>query len=174
MQMAASVTTAPDLSLHISPPSRPDARSSVEGEAYQETGLNDEPNLYLGLDTATDMAHQDTVHSGLCDIQQQRLHQPGQIQRSFKKSSSGSQTLSGGAMRSGNGSRGGKVRSSRAPRMRWTTVLHAHFVHAVELLGGHESMFVLVTNHMPTCLIEFFINYAVFRLCFIITWLTVD
>ncbi|CAL9123689.1 unnamed protein product [Musa acuminata var. zebrina] len=29
-------------------------------------------------------------------------------------------------------------RSSRAPRMRWTTSLHAHFVHAVELLGGHE------------------------------------
>ncbi|KAL5681569.1 hypothetical protein ACJX0J_007954, partial [Zea mays] len=25
-----------------------------------------------------------------------------------------------------------------APRMRWTTALHAHFVHAVELLGGHE------------------------------------
>lgn len=30
-------------------------------------------------------------------------------------------------------------RSVRAPRMRWTTVLHEHFVQAVELLGGHES-----------------------------------
>ncbi|PKI45749.1 hypothetical protein CRG98_033882 [Punica granatum] len=29
-------------------------------------------------------------------------------------------------------------RSVRAPRMRWTTSLHARFVHAVELLGGHE------------------------------------
>lgn len=29
-------------------------------------------------------------------------------------------------------------RSTRAPRMRWTTSLHARFVHAVELLGGHE------------------------------------
>ncbi|KAL6894153.1 hypothetical protein ACP4OV_008251 [Aristida adscensionis] len=29
-------------------------------------------------------------------------------------------------------------RSARAPRMRWTTALHARFVHAVELLGGHE------------------------------------
>ncbi|XP_031736531.1 probable transcription factor KAN4 isoform X1 [Cucumis sativus] len=29
-------------------------------------------------------------------------------------------------------------RSIRAPRMRWTTTLHAHFVHAVQLLGGHE------------------------------------
>jgi SHAQKYF class myb-like DNA-binding protein len=29
-------------------------------------------------------------------------------------------------------------RSVRAPRMRWTPVLHEHFVQAVELLGGHE------------------------------------
>lgn len=33
----------------------------------------------------------------------------------------------------------GVKRSIRAPRMRWTTTLHAHFVHAVQLLGGHES-----------------------------------
>lgn len=33
----------------------------------------------------------------------------------------------------------GIKRSIRAPRMRWTTTLHAHFVHAVQLLGGHES-----------------------------------
>ncbi|KAL6637927.1 hypothetical protein ACP70R_025499 [Stipagrostis hirtigluma subsp. patula] len=32
----------------------------------------------------------------------------------------------------------GSKRSARAPRMRWTTALHARFVHAVELLGGHE------------------------------------
>ncbi|XP_038990306.1 probable transcription factor RL9 [Phoenix dactylifera] len=29
-------------------------------------------------------------------------------------------------------------RSVRAPRMRWTSTLHARFVHAVEFLGGHE------------------------------------
>ncbi|XP_010434628.1 PREDICTED: probable transcription factor KAN3 [Camelina sativa] len=29
-------------------------------------------------------------------------------------------------------------RGVRAPRMRWTATLHAHFVHAVQLLGGHE------------------------------------
>lgn len=29
-------------------------------------------------------------------------------------------------------------RSMRAPRMRWTSTLHSRFVHAVELLGGHE------------------------------------
>ncbi|CAM6026541.1 unnamed protein product [Sphagnum balticum] len=30
-------------------------------------------------------------------------------------------------------------RSMRAPRMRWNSRLHQHFVHAVELLGGHEK-----------------------------------
>jgi len=34
-------------------------------------------------------------------------------------------------------------RSVRAPRMRWTTTLHNRFVHAVELLGGHESNVLL-------------------------------
>ncbi|XP_030457123.1 probable transcription factor KAN2 isoform X2 [Syzygium oleosum] len=32
----------------------------------------------------------------------------------------------------------GAKRGTRAPRMRWTTTLHARFVRAVELLGGHE------------------------------------
>ncbi|KAL0914642.1 hypothetical protein M5K25_015007 [Dendrobium thyrsiflorum] len=35
------------------------------------------------------------------------------------------------------GDHGGR-RSIRAPRMRWTKSLHARFIHAVELLGGHE------------------------------------
>ncbi|KAL6659342.1 hypothetical protein ACP70R_003382 [Stipagrostis hirtigluma subsp. patula] len=29
-------------------------------------------------------------------------------------------------------------RAARAPRMRWTSSLHSRFVHAVELLGGHD------------------------------------
>ncbi|CAD6213664.1 unnamed protein product [Miscanthus lutarioriparius] len=130
----ATAAAAPDLSLHIRPPSPPDdARSSGGGQANHETGvLFSRPTLCLGLVETTTTAQQD----GQCDIQQQqqRLHQPSQIQR-FKKSSSA--TSSGGTTRSGNSS-GGRKRSSRAPRMRWTTALHAHFVHAVELLGGHE------------------------------------
>ncbi|XP_038875583.1 transcription repressor KAN1 [Benincasa hispida] len=39
---------------------------------------------------------------------------------------------------SGRSSTVAKGRSMRAPRMRWTSSLHAQFVHAVELLGGHE------------------------------------
>ncbi|RWW18411.1 hypothetical protein GW17_00017608 [Ensete ventricosum] len=39
-------------------------------------------------------------------------------------------------------------RTTRAPRMRWTTTLHARFVHAVELLGGHESMLTSPHSHL--------------------------
>ncbi|CAD6205880.1 unnamed protein product [Miscanthus lutarioriparius] len=137
-QLAMDTTAAaPDLSLHISPPSPPDdARSSGGGQANHETDMFfSKQTLCLGLvEKTVAVAQQD----GQCDIiqqEQQRLHQPSQIQR-FKKSSSAA--LSGGTTRSGNGGSGGGKRSSRAPRMRWTTALHAHFVHAVELLGGHE------------------------------------
>jgi len=40
-------------------------------------------------------------------------------------------------------------RSMRAPRMRWTSTLHARFVHAVELLGGHESACRASACHQP-------------------------
>ncbi|KAI3462201.1 hypothetical protein Pfo_018864 [Paulownia fortunei] len=56
-------------------------------------------------------------------------------------------------------------RSMRAPRMRWTSTLHSRFVHAVELLGGHESkthwnlslflffsiFFWLILVYFPSC-----------------------
>jgi hypothetical protein len=41
-------------------------------------------------------------------------------------------------------------RGARAPRMRWTTSLHARFVHAVELLGGHESTYAVRAACMLT------------------------
>uniref|UniRef100_A0ACD5XMU6 Uncharacterized protein n=1 Tax=Avena sativa TaxID=4498 RepID=A0ACD5XMU6_AVESA len=88
---------APDLSLHISPPSPDTAVTAVKRHHSLEV-----------------------------------LHRPNQT-HGFKKSSS---VADGGALARPAG--GGGKRSSRAPRMRWTTALHAHFVRAVELLGGHE------------------------------------
>ncbi|XP_078430802.1 putative transcription factor KAN4 isoform X2 [Wolffia australiana] len=60
--------------------------------------------------------HQNNIHQFI-------LHNPHGVGRDFKRSS---RLLPQGK------------KSSRAPRMRWTSALHAHFVHAVELLGGHE------------------------------------
>ncbi|KAF6148543.1 hypothetical protein GIB67_042502 [Kingdonia uniflora] len=48
------------------------------------------------------------------------------------------QSSQNGLMRSRFFSRFPTKRNMRAPRMRWTTTLHNRFVHAVELLGGHE------------------------------------
>lgn len=50
-------------------------------------------------------------------------------------------------------------RSMRAPRMRWTTSLHARFVHAVELLGGHES------KHSIYLSIPYFEFFFFFYIC---------
>jgi hypothetical protein len=105
---------APDLSLHISPPSPAPAT---------------EPRLELGLADDTAVAAAKTTTD---DERRRQPHQPIQTAHGFKKSS---------------GSGGGGKRSARAPRMRWTTALHAHFVHAVELLGGHESMFMLAPHN---------------------------
>ncbi|XP_015884755.3 probable transcription factor KAN4 isoform X1 [Ziziphus jujuba] len=52
-----------------------------------------------------------------------QLHQPQIYGRDFKRNGRAISSVK---------------RSIRAPRMRWTTTLHAHFVHAVQLLGGHE------------------------------------
>ncbi|CAL4898170.1 unnamed protein product [Urochloa decumbens] len=110
------MTATPDLSLNISPPS-PAAAAGGEMQAA-------EPRLLLGLELDTAAAKTEDAAAqrlGAAHQVQQRLHQPSQTAHGFKKSSGG----------------GGR-RSARAPRMRWTTALHAHFVHAVELLGGHE------------------------------------
>lgn len=50
-------------------------------------------------------------------------------------------------------------RGVRAPRMRWTTTLHAHFVHAVQLLGGHES---IVLFHYYPFLFNIYIYISLF------------
>ncbi|KDP38421.1 hypothetical protein JCGZ_04346 [Jatropha curcas] len=155
-----SASTLPDLSLQISPPSASDCeakkmayegvlsrkalysdRSSTtdsgssgsdlsheNGFFSQERSYNlgpSEPTLSLGFEM-TDLSHKtlplprnlnNHIHN------HHHHHQPQIYGREFKRN---------GRMISG------VKRSIRAPRMRWTTTLHAHFVHAVQLLGGHE------------------------------------
>ncbi|GAB2273170.1 hypothetical protein Dimus_007973 [Dionaea muscipula] len=62
----------------------------------------------------------------------------GPLSPMYHQSSSHHLHLHQGLMRSRFLSRFPAKRSMRAPRMRWTSTLHARFVHAVELLGGHE------------------------------------
>ncbi|KAL4296357.1 hypothetical protein GQ457_12G018870 [Hibiscus cannabinus] len=140
-------TPFPDLSLQISPPSLYDCKAKEMGydglsrksiysdrsststtdsgssgsDLSQENGYSN-PTLSLGFEMA------DHLGPSQSQIQQPRnlnhhQYQPQIYGRDFKRSS---RTINGAK------------RSIRAPRMRWTTTLHAHFVHAVQLLGGHE------------------------------------
>ncbi|XP_042022300.1 probable transcription factor KAN2 isoform X1 [Salvia splendens] len=73
--------------------------------------------------------------------QQQHQHQQHHLESSYNHIATAASVApytSQGLMRSRFLSRFPAKRSMRAPRMRWTTTLHARFVHAVELLGGHE------------------------------------
>lgn len=144
-------SAAPDLSLQISPPSL--SNCHFKETAYDSVGLTKlmpscpaadrssttdsgssgsdlshengffsnqgvEPTLRLGFDPAGLINHQ--MLPIKCRRYQPQIYGGG---REMKRSS-----------RAMNGVR----RSVRAPRMRWTSTLHAHFVHAVQLLGGHE------------------------------------
>uniref|UniRef100_A0ACD5X4N5 Uncharacterized protein n=1 Tax=Avena sativa TaxID=4498 RepID=A0ACD5X4N5_AVESA len=133
----------PNLCLRISPPAVPSATVSPDPSAAakpQETEANagthaeesgevgflanpspgaDPSGLSLGLGTSTVRAADAGRHGHL---------QPTQQGHAFKRAGGSKASLPGG----------GSKRCVRAPRMRWTTALHARFMHAVQLLGGHE------------------------------------
>ncbi|KAL2459172.1 putative transcription factor KAN4 [Forsythia ovata] len=149
--MGSTDPTMPDLSLQISPPSILNCGSKYDHELMKIPGYNTErssPND--SASSGSDLTHENgfvypeknfnnpSVEPSLslgfetAGFYPVPVHIPRQFQhyqphlygmREFKRSS-----------RMINGVR----RSVRAPRMRWTSTLHAHFVHAVQLLGGHE------------------------------------
>ncbi|KAM3278359.1 hypothetical protein ACQJBY_045923 [Aegilops geniculata] len=131
----------PSLSLRISPPAGSSTASSgppaavgkpprstepaagTDAEGSGEVGFfanpspgADPPGLSLGLGTSTVRA--DAGRHG---------HPQAPQGCAFKRAAAGRASQPGGSKR-----------SVRAPRMRWTTALHARFMHAVQLLGGHE------------------------------------
>ncbi|XP_039032457.1 probable transcription factor KAN4 [Hibiscus syriacus] len=142
----------PDLSLQISPPPVSDCkakemtydvlsgksiysdRSSTTDSGNSGSDLSHEneygnpdlgvPTLSLGFEMADLCSPHLQQPRNLHHHQQQQPYQPQIYGRDFKRNS----RMINGAVK----------RSIRAPRMRWTTTLHAHFVHAVQLLGGHE------------------------------------
>ncbi|KAA0056721.1 hypothetical protein IC582_007539 [Cucumis melo] len=116
----------PDLSLQISLPMstlpceakaiKPQSSTTVDSSSSGKSDLSHESGLFhLGFEAGDLDGPLRRPHQACCNV---RDH------RDFKRSRG----------RVGCGVR----RNIRAPRMRWTTTLHAHFVHAVELLGGHE------------------------------------
>ncbi|KAJ8762140.1 hypothetical protein K2173_007290 [Erythroxylum novogranatense] len=153
--MRTTSATFPDLSLQISPPSvsdcgvkevgyvgglnrkalhsdgssTTDSGSSGSDLSHENGFFNQERSYSLGRNEPSLRLGFDMVDSGSPTPQLPRnphyhYHRQPQIYgREFKRDG---RVISG------------VRRSIRAPRMRWTTTLHAHFVHAVQLLGGHE------------------------------------
>ncbi|KAI8002992.1 putative transcription factor KAN4 [Camellia lanceoleosa] len=158
-----SASTLPDLSLQISPPSISDLEVKETGYEGMKLSYSDrssmtesggsggsdmsqangffpssterdfnfnhgpvdlEPTLSLGFEM-TDLNPQPLQQLPTRNLHHHRhiYYQPQICGREYKRNS-----------RVINGFK----RSVRAPRMRWTSTLHAHFVHAVQLLGGHE------------------------------------
>ncbi|XP_076918478.1 putative transcription factor KAN4 [Bidens hawaiensis] len=134
-----AATTMPDLSLKISPPaadcikrsscSSTTADSNSSGSNLSlENGLNIVSNYQHYQPPAVDIRGFVPNHpiiplqlqkTTLYHFGNQRYRPPQIYGQEFKMSS--------------------RVRRvGRAPRMRWTSTLHTHFVHAVQLLGGHE------------------------------------
>ncbi|CAL4944568.1 unnamed protein product [Urochloa decumbens] len=124
---AASPAAARDASAVAKPPSSTEPSTAPYAEGSGEVGFfanpspcAEPPGLSLGLGTP--------ARGG--DAARRRGHLEPQQGCEFKRAAATGARASQLP--------GGSKRSSRAPRMRWTTALHARFVHAVELLGGHE------------------------------------
>ncbi|KAK7321720.1 hypothetical protein VNO77_32608 [Canavalia gladiata] len=150
----------PDLSLNISPPSISDSEAkevggfsnkvvyndmctSTSDSGSSESDLSHENN---GLLLHNNHAHRDpTLRLGFgtmpSDLNPHHHHHHQVVQgvptRNFNHHLQQHHIYARDFKRSARVVNGVK-RSVRAPRMRWTTTLHAHFVHAVQLLGGHE------------------------------------
>ncbi|KAK1315887.1 putative transcription factor KAN4 [Acorus calamus] len=101
----------PDLSLHISPPFHGgDFNPTVTTDSGSSCSWDDSTCNHPKLS----LGHDTTARGP-----------PGYVVREVKR------VVVGPTAR-------GPKRIVRSPRMRWTTSLHAHFVRAVKLLGGHE------------------------------------
>ncbi|KAF7829720.1 putative transcription factor KAN4 [Senna tora] len=143
-----SFTSLPELSLNISPPcvsaksvhnnemcSTSDSAGSTGSDLSHDNSFlhlahcdPNTPTLSLALETPdliSPRAHLLSRH--FTHHHHFHNHQPHIYGRDFKRNA-----------RLTNNNINGVKRSIRAPRMRWTTTLHAQFVRAVQLLGGHE------------------------------------
>lgn len=164
MQRLFSPLLEPDLSLNISPPSNISDSEAKEMETYKRVrttskpvyNYNDISNSSTNSDSASSGSelshenvhnilhhhhHEPTLRLGFGNScfnpQYHHLHQQVQgVSRNFNHHIQ--PHIYGRDFKRSSRLVNGVKRSVRAPRMRWTTTLHAHFVHAVQLLGGHE------------------------------------
>ncbi|CAA3009367.1 probable transcription factor KAN4 [Olea europaea subsp. europaea] len=149
-QMRSKDSTMPDLSLQISPPSISICESKYDHGLKKVPGCNTEGGSpHDSTSSGSDL----TLENGIFHPEKNFNHPPVEPSLSLGFETAGSNPVPvhiptqfhhyqthlygiRGFKRSSRMING--VRSARAPRMRWTSTLHTHFVHAVQLLGGHE------------------------------------
>ncbi|XWS25699.1 hypothetical protein CRYUN_Cryun27aG0089900 [Craigia yunnanensis] len=139
----------PDLSLQISPPSVSDckAKEMAYDGLSRKSICSDRSSTIDSGSSGSDLSHENeysnprpgepTLSLGfeMADLSPPHLQQPRNLnhhQHQYQPQIYGRDFKRNTRMING------VKRSIRAPRMRWTTTLHAHFVHVVQLLGGHE------------------------------------
>lgn len=103
-----------------------DAVGRNEGDGFVLHRREEEPSLRLGLDNVAEYPPMHYLYHHNYNYNNRQHHQPQIYGRDFKRNS-----------------RSERKKSGRGPRMKWTDSLRAHFIHAVELLGGHDSKFDL-------------------------------
>ncbi|KAF7829189.1 putative transcription factor KAN2 [Senna tora] len=130
----------PDLSLQISPPN-PNTKATSNNWSWRKQ--KDEVDLGLwkrGLDSSSTIKTSTLIPAPHAHHNNNKFHHPLLFQHQHQEQVGG--FLRGIPLYQHNPSRFlsrfPPKRSIRAPRMRWTSSLHARFVHAVQLLGGHE------------------------------------
>ncbi|XP_027356962.1 probable transcription factor KAN4 [Abrus precatorius] len=138
----------PDLSLNISPPFSSDSETKQVGRyngltLTRKTLYNDMCSTSDSGSSGSDLSHENghrepTLSLGFATVAL-NPHPVQGLSRNFNRSLHNYQPhiYACDFKRNARIIHGVK-RTIRAPRMRWTTTLHAHFVHAVQLLGGHE------------------------------------
>ncbi|KAJ6404827.1 hypothetical protein OIU84_012908 [Salix udensis] len=152
-----AVSLFPDLSLQMSPPAVLAAKETGDDGGLAGKALcRDRSSTADSGSSGSDLSHengflnQDRITSNLgpsqpplslgfdmTDLSSPSLQLPRNLDHQYHHDHHHPQIYGHDFKRSARMIRGVK-RSARAPRMRWTTTLHAHFIHAVQLLGGHE------------------------------------
>lgn len=161
LMRTASLSFMPDLSLQISPPSASDCEANNNKEVRFDGLVGNNYALHSDGSSTTDSGSSgsDLSHeNGFCNSAERSYNlgpseptlslgfemadlcppPPLQLPRTINHRQQYQPQICGREFKRNARMISGVKRSIRAPRMRWTTTLHAHFVHAVQLLGGHE------------------------------------
>lgn len=133
--MTSAASNLPDLSLQIRPPSPKPTRSyNLGGLINNYMGTHDHRTDSGSSGGSSDLSHETSCHGSYLSLGLEMVSALNPTPPRKLHHYQPHRSTSNGVMK----------RNGRAPRMRWTSTLHSHFVHAVDLLGGHQSTHIYI------------------------------